>query len=105
VFLLTPQQVAKVVESSQLLAKSPDELLTAKPEVRYVFAHHSVQVTQNEKGAETPNLDELRLRMQHVERDLLGPVVNIPPQFKLRWEVQTPNGQVYARLYEIERTP
>jgi hypothetical protein len=105
VFLLTPQHAAKVIESYQLLAKSPAELLTAKPEVRYVFAHHSVLVTRDEKGVETPNLDELRLRMQHVERDLLGPAANIPPQFKLLWEVQTPDGQIYARLYEIERTP
>jgi hypothetical protein len=105
VFLLTPQQVAKVAESSRLLAMSPAELVTAKPEVRYVFAHHSFAVTRDEKGVEAPNLDELRQRMQHVERDLLGPVADIPPQFKLRWEVQTTNGQIYARLYEIERTP
>jgi hypothetical protein len=49
-------------------------------------------------------LDKLRLQMQHVERDLLGPEANIPPQFKRRWEVQTPSGQIYARLYEIDRT-
>jgi hypothetical protein len=29
----------------------------------------------------------------------------ITREFNLRWEVQTPDGQVYARLYEIERTP
>jgi len=46
----------------------------------------------------------MRLRMHPVERDLLGPEANIPPQFKLRWEVQTSQGQIYARLYEIERT-
>ena len=104
VFLLTPQHAAKAIENSRLLAKSPAELLTAKPEVRYVFAHHSFAITRDEKGVETPNLDELRLRMQRVERDLLGPEADIPPQFKLRWEVRTPDGQIYARLYEIERT-
>jgi hypothetical protein len=103
VFLLTPQHAAKVAESSRLLAGSPAELLTAKPEVRYVFAHHSFAITRDEKGVETPNLEEQRLRMQPVERDLLGPVANIPPQFKLRWEVQTTGGQIYGRLYEIER--
>ncbi len=105
VFLLTPQQTAKVIESSRLLAGPPAQLLTAKPEVRYVFAHHSVPVTRDENGVETPNLDELRLQMQHVERDLLGPEANIPPQFKRLWETRTPQGQIYARLYEIERTP
>ena len=105
VFLLTPQHDAKAIESCRLLAKSPAELLTAKPEVRYVFAHHSFAVMRDEKGEETPNVDELRLGMQRVERDLLGPKANIPPQFKRLWEVRTPAGRVYARLYEIERTP
>jgi hypothetical protein len=105
VFLLTSQHAAKVRESAQLLARSPAELLTAKPEVRYVFAHHSVTVTYDDKGAETPNLESLRLRMQNVERDLLGPEADIPPQFKRLWEVRTHEGQVYSRLYEIERTP
>jgi hypothetical protein len=41
VFLLTPQHAAKRIESARLLAMSPAELLTAKPEVRYVFAHLS----------------------------------------------------------------
>ena len=68
VFLLTPQHAAKVIESARLLAKSPAELLTAKPEVRYVFAHHSVTLTYDEKGVEIPDLDKLRLQMHHVER-------------------------------------
>lgn len=105
VFLLTPQHAAKAVENARLLDMSPTELLTAQPEVRYVLAHQSVQVTIDKKGAETPNLNELRLQMQRVERDLLGPEASIPPQFKLRWQVSTPEGQIYARLYEIERTP
>jgi hypothetical protein len=103
VFLLTPQHYAKAIENSRLLASSPAELLTAKPEVRYVFAHHSFAVTRDKNGVETPNLDEMRLRMQRVERDLLGPKADIPPQFKLRREILTPEGQIYARLYEIER--
>ena len=105
VFLLTPQHAAKVVDTSRLLALSPAELLTAKPEVRYVFAHHKVGLTRDEKGAENTNLEELRLRLPRVERDLLGPVANLPPQFKRRWEALTADGQVYARLYEIQRTP
>jgi hypothetical protein len=105
VFLLTPQHAAKVVENSRLLAKSPAELLTATPEVRYVFARHSVRITLDEKGAEIPDLDEMRLLMQPLERDLLGPEANIPRQFKRLWEVQTPAGQLYARLYEIDREP
>ena len=105
VFLLTPQHYAKRVESARLLGLSPAELLTAKPEVRYVLAHHSIQVELDQNGMETPNLDQMRLHMQHVERDLLGPDANIPPQYKRLMQVNTPQGQVYARLYEIERTP
>jgi hypothetical protein len=105
VFLLTPQHAAKRIENARLLAKSPAELLTAKPQVRYVFAHHDVRITTDEQGVEIPDLDKLRLRMQPVERDLLGPETDIPPQYKRLWEVRTPAGRVYARLYEIERTP
>jgi hypothetical protein len=104
VFLLTPQQAAKAVESARLLEMSPAELLKAKQEVRYVFAHHSIELRRDAKGVETPNLDEMRLQMKHLERDLLGPEANIPPQYKRRWEVRTPAGQIFARLYEIERT-
>ena len=104
VFLLTPQHAAKVLENAQLLAKTPAELLTAKPEVRYVFAHHTVPLKRDEKGVET-DLEAMRLRMQNLERTLLGPEEHIPSQFKRRWEGRTTDGQVYARLYEIERTP
>jgi hypothetical protein len=104
VFLLTPQHAAKAFESSQLLAMSPAELLTAKPEVRYVFAHHSMVIILDGKGVERPNLDKLRLNLMQMERTLLGPEAGIPPQFKRRWEIRTPTGQIYARLYEIERT-
>jgi len=103
VFLLTPQHAEKALESARLLAMTPADLLNAKPQVRYVFAHHSVALLRARNGGETPNLDELRLQMQPVERDLLGPTENIPPQYKLRWEVKTPAGQIFSRLYEIER--
>jgi hypothetical protein len=104
VFLLTPQHAAKAFESSRLLAMAPAELLTAKPEVRYVFAHHSMMIARDEKGVETPNLENMRLSLLQLERTLLGPEASIPPQFKRRWEVRTPAGQIYARLYEVERT-
>jgi hypothetical protein len=104
VFLLTPQHTAKVLENARLLAKTPAELLTAKPEVRYVFAHHTVALKRDEKGVET-DLETMRLRMQNLERTLLGPEEDIPPQFKRRWEGRTTDGQVYGRFYEIERTP
>jgi hypothetical protein len=105
VFLLTPQHSAKVAENSRLLAMAPAELLTAKPEARYVFAHHSVGLTGDQKGVENTNLEALRLRMPRLKRDLLDPQADIPLQFVLRWEVRTPGGQIYARLYEIERAP
>jgi len=105
VFLLTPLQTAKVVETSRLLSLSPVELLKAKPEVRYVIAHHRIPLSTDEKGVVNAKLEGPRLQLPPLERDLLGPEANIPPQFKRRWEIRTAEGQIYARLYEIERTP
>jgi hypothetical protein len=45
----------------------------------------------------------LRQRLAPLERDLLGPEATLPPEFKKRWEVRSPKGQIYARLYEIVR--
>jgi hypothetical protein len=104
VFLLTAQHAAKAAENSRMLARTPAELLTATPKVRYVLARHSFSIKRDEKGAETPNLEEMRLGMQPTERELLAPEPNLPPQFKLLYELRTSEGQIYARLYEIERT-
>jgi hypothetical protein len=103
VFLLTPQHAAKAMENGKLMSMTPAELLAAKTQVRYVFPHHTIALVRDETGAETPTLNELRMRLLPLERDLLGPDASVPPQFKKRWEVRTPAGQVFARLYEIER--
>jgi hypothetical protein len=55
------------------------------------------------EGREVPQLEALRPRLPPLERDLLGQKADIPPQFKERWEVRTPRGQIYARLFEIVR--
>ena len=104
VFLLTPQHSAKVLELGRLMALSPAQLLADGIPVRYVFAHHSLPLRLDGNRNETPNLDELRAQLMPLEGALLGPESALPPQFKKRWEVTTPAGQVYARLYEIERT-
>jgi hypothetical protein len=103
VFLLTPQHAAKAFESARLLGLEPAQLLAQNQNVRYVFPHHTIVINRNEKGEETPILDQLRMQMRPLERVLMGPESGIPPQFKKRWEVRTPGGQVFARLYEIER--
>ena len=103
VFLLTPQQLAKVDENTLLLALTPKQLLVERKDVRYVLAFHSVSIRNSDKGQETPDLEALRRRLIPMERELLGPEELIPPQFKVRWEVRTPKGQIYSRLYEIVR--
>jgi hypothetical protein len=104
VFLLTPQHTAKVVELERLMSLSPAQLLVDRVPVRYVFAHHSLPVQLDEDGQETPRFDEMRQMLMPLEAALLGPEAALPSQFKKRWEVTTPAGQIYARLYEIERT-
>jgi hypothetical protein len=103
VFLLTPQQAAKVLELDRLMSMSPGKLL-ADTQVRYVFAHHALGIERDAQGRETPQLEEMRPLLMPLEGALLGPESALPPQFKKRWEVTTPAGQIYARLYEIERT-
>ena len=105
VFLLTPQHAAKAFENARLMTLTPAQLLEEKTQVRYVFPHHSLGLERDETGTERPNLDEIRHRLQQLERELLAPNPVLPPEFKKVWEVKTPAGQIYARLYEIKRTP
>jgi hypothetical protein len=104
VFLLTPQHAAKAIESWQLLDLSPRQLLERNRNVRYVFVHHSSYVHPGSPGrGETPDLDANRRYLMKLESELLDPKANPGPEYRLRWQVLTPGGQVYARLYEIER--
>jgi hypothetical protein len=105
VFLLTKQHAEKTFESARLMELSPAELLRANRNVRYVWAHHSAELTTKADGTESEDLDDLRFHMNPMETALLGPVTAIPPQYKLRWELLTPQGQVYSRLYEIVPDP
>lgn len=105
VFLLTPQHTEKARQNARLLALDPQTLVDAHPDVRYVLAHHSVfmQLAAGPGQTESPDLDQLRLRMAPIEKALLGQNERLPPQYRLRWQVKTPAGQVYATLYEIVR--
>jgi hypothetical protein len=49
------------------------------------------------------NLEQFRPRMARLETALLGPATRIPPQYTLIWELKTPAGHTYARLFEIRR--
>ncbi|MEO8061545.1 MAG: hypothetical protein ABI821_02230 [Pseudomonadota bacterium] len=105
VFLLTPQHAAKAFESARLMHLTPAELLAGNNEVRYVLAHHTITLVRDANAKETPDLNEMRKLLSPLERDLLAPTPMLPPQFKKRWEVLTPAGQVFSRLYEIDRGP
>jgi hypothetical protein len=104
VFLLTAQHTAKVRELDHLMSMTPSELLSDTA-IRYVLAHHSISMELDASGRETPTLEGMRPLLMPLEAALLGPESDIPPQFRKRWEVTTPAGQIYARLYEIERAP
>jgi hypothetical protein len=105
VFLLTKQHARKTFESARLMELSPAALMKANPNVRYVWAHHSIELTTKPDGTESEDLDALRFRMNPIETVLLGPVGVLPPQYKLRWELLTPQGQVYSRIFEVVPDP
>jgi hypothetical protein len=103
VFLLTPLHGAKALESARLLRLTPAELVAESRDIRYVFARQSSGLFLDESGRERPDLDKLRDGLPALSRELLAPAAKLPPQYQLRGEARTPGGQVYARLYEINR--
>ena len=105
VFLLTPQHARKRAETEALFQLSPQQLVDQRPDIRYVFVRHSVEV-----GAplgpglpERPDLEEVRPYLWPLARDLLAPEPGLPPQFRLLTQSSTPAGRAYARVYEIVR--
>jgi hypothetical protein len=104
VFLLTPLHGNKVLETARLLGLTPAELIAESHDIRYVLARHSTGFFIDESGREAPNLDLLRGKLPALQRELLAPDAKLPPQYRMREEARTPGGQIYARLYEIERT-
>jgi hypothetical protein len=103
VFLLTPLHGAKALESTRLLRLMPAELLAESRDIRYVFARQSTGLFTDGSGRERPDLNRLRDSLPALERELLAPDARLPRQYRLRGEARTPGGQIYARLYEIER--
>ncbi|HEU4780378.1 MAG TPA: hypothetical protein VFS58_10905 [Steroidobacteraceae bacterium] len=104
-FLLTPQHSAKVRQARELMAMTPEALLINDKLVGYVLVHHGVRVNLARPGiAESPNLENLRTaRMSGFKASLLDPNPALPSQFQMLWELKTPAGQVYARLYKVAR--
>lgn len=100
VFLLTAQHARKANEVRTLMRETPEQVVAAPENVRYVLAFHGVKVAH---GAPEPNLEALRSRMYPLEAGLLGDVSRLPSQYRLLWQTLTPAGQVYARLFEIVR--
>jgi len=85
------------------LRLTPAELLAESRDIRYVFARQSTGLFVDESGQERPNLDRLRDSLPALERELLAPDAKLPPQYRLRGEARTAGGQIYGRLYEIDR--
>jgi hypothetical protein len=105
VFLITPLHGAKALESARLLRLTPAELVAESRHIRYVFARHATGLYVDKNGRERPDLDKLRGSLPALERELLALDAKLPPQYRMRGEARTSGGQVYARLYEIERVP
>jgi hypothetical protein len=105
VFLLTPQHARKRVETDALFQLTPRALLEKRPDIRYVFVRHSVEVgaPRGPGLPEQPDLEEVRPYLLPLARDMLAPEPALPPQFRLIAQSSTPAGRAYARVYEIER--
>lgn len=105
VFLLTEQHARKRAETEALFRLTPQQLVEQRPDIRYVFVRHTVDV-----GAplgpglpEQPDLEEVRPSLWPLARDLLAPEPTLPPQFRPVAQSSTPAGRAYARVYEIVR--
>ncbi|HTU68104.1 MAG TPA: hypothetical protein VMF52_19315 [Steroidobacteraceae bacterium] len=107
VFLLTALHARKRVETETLLDLSPADLLAKRPDVKYVFARHRVEVRAPAGPGlpENPDLEEVRPYLVPLFRELLAPDPKLPPEYRLMSEIATPAGRAYARVYEIVRTP
>lgn len=103
VFLLTPIHAEKALETARMLRLTPAELVAESRDIRYVFVRHSTGLFRDESGREGPDLNILRGRLPALERELLAPDAKLPPQYRMLNEARTSGGQVYARLYEIDR--
>jgi hypothetical protein len=105
VFLLTPQHAAKRAEVEKLLRADPATIVSARPDVSYVMAHHRTELEfpNGQGGEEIPDLEQLRPGLPLLVGTLLGDRQTLPAQYHLLWELKTPAGRVYARLFEIRR--
>ena len=106
VFLLTPQQAAKAFENARLMTLTPAQLLEDEdPGAIRVPASFSSLSRATKRRKERPNLDEIRAsRFSSSSANCWPPIRCCHPSSRKSWEVQTPAGQIFARLYEIERT-
>jgi hypothetical protein len=105
VFLLTPQHAQKRDEVEQLLRGTPEDIVNGRPDVTYVIAHHRTEVEfpDGQGGREVPDLEDLRPALPALVGALLGDMQAVPAQYRLLWELKTPAGRVYARLFELDR--
>jgi hypothetical protein len=105
VFLLTEQHSGKRAETEALFQLSPQQLIDQRPDIRYVFVHHDVEVGAPPGPGlpEQPDLEEVRPYLWPLPHDLLAPEPVLPPQFSLIAQTSTPAGRAYARVYEIVR--
>jgi hypothetical protein len=105
VFLMTRQHLEKRRETEDLYRLTPAELLAKRPDIRYIFVRHGVEVGPplGPGLPEQPDLEEVRPDLWPLARDLLAPEPRLPPEFHLLSGTNTPGGRAYARIYEIVR--
>jgi hypothetical protein len=106
VFLLTEQDARKRREVETLLSSDSSSLRHQRPDVTYVLVHRELELFVPIAADGTQGQGVLRWRdasLPALVRELLGPDGSLPEGYRALWSSSLPDGQVFARLLEVER--
>ncbi|GMR17255.1 MAG: hypothetical protein BMS9Abin32_327 [Gammaproteobacteria bacterium] len=103
-FLLTAQHGEKIRELQRLLRMTPEQLLAAAPEVRYVFVRLENVMQAGEQGFEPAPIEAVRAANERLFLDLTMRK-DLPPEYRMLREIRFGDGRdyAYARVFKIVR--
>jgi hypothetical protein len=103
-FLISPFHEQKVVETDKLLRLSPAEFLEQAPHVRYVFARMYAIYDKDESGPTPAPVIEVLKKNPALFGQLIF-LEDLPPEYQVIFELNTPDIQDYSflKIFEIVR--
>jgi hypothetical protein len=104
-FVLSPLQVAKLDELSQLFDLTPEQLRVSRPDVTYVLAYINVAAAFR-AGLVDPTEADIQSVLpfeRELTRGLMSTARQPPAGFRQISAARTPKGGIYARVFKIER--